>query len=298
MAQMQQIQFKITKGMNQDTDIQEFSQNQAFRLFNIKTQTADSSVSGNLTNEKGNSIIYGSDGNQINIFGDIVGMIQCTDSMVVLFVCVDSAAYNTTINVIYRLTYEEQSDTINVRILAKGDFNIHKFVENGGDVKEVEISGLFVYENSNIQKIYWVDGINQLRFINIADSNPLFQSDKSPHGYIEDVELLNSKPSFKVDHHIEVIRNSGGGSFTSGVIQYAFTYFNKYGAETNIVDITPLYYVGEINRGVAADKVVGCSFTVNIYNPDTSFEYIRVYSIQRTSLNGTPIVKVVGDIKI
>jgi hypothetical protein len=82
------------------------------------------------------------------------------------------------------------------------------------------------------------------------------------------------------------------------VIQYAFTYFNKYGAETNIVDMTPLYYISEDTRGVREDEVVGCSFKVTIKNPDTSFDYIRLYSIQRTSLNGAPIVKIVGDLKL
>jgi len=55
-----------------------------------------------------------------------------------------------------------------------------------------------------------VDGINQLRYLNIADSN-----DSLP---ITEANKLNSCPSFKMDHHIEVKRINGGGVFTSGVI--------------------------------------------------------------------------------
>lgn len=36
---------------------------------------------------------------------------------------------------------------------------------------------LSFYENENIQKIYWVDGKNQPRFINIAEVSPTYNSD-------------------------------------------------------------------------------------------------------------------------
>ena len=115
---------------------------------------------------------------------------------------------------------------------------------------------------------------------------------------ITDEIYLDSSPEFKLNHIIEVERVAGGGIFTAGVIQYAFTYYMKYGAETGIVDMTPLYYISEVERGLLADETVGCSFKVKIKNPDTRFDYLRLYSIQRTSLNGTPLVKIVKDIKL
>lgn len=280
MAQVQQLQFKITKGMNQDIDVQSSVPNQAFKLFNIKNQSIDSSTYGDLTNEKGNSIMKDSIGDNLYISGTVLGIIQCTDNIVILF-----TYESPTVNTIYKITYLSNTDRLNAKTIAQGNFNIPK---------DAEISGLFVYENSELQKIYWVDGYNQLRYINIADTNPLIQGTNK----ITDANFLNSKPSFKLDHNLTVERISGGGAFTSGVIQYAFTYFTKYGAETNIVDISPLYYISEDTRGCAADEVVGCSFKVSIQNPDSNFDYIRLYSIQRSSLNGTPIVKIVNDIKI
>lgn len=288
MAGLQQQQFKITRGMNQDIDIQSSSPEFAFRLFNIKNQTLDNSSANNLTNEKGNTEIRLVDaltGSRYYIAGTVVGVIQCTPDTAVLFTYVSSSS-----NTIYKLTYAKDSDTIKVRVLASGNFGIPKTYIKDGKVTDVNVSGIFVYEHSELQKIYWVDGINQLRYLNIADSN-----DALP---ITDENKLNSNPSFKMDHHIEVKRVPGGGVFTAGVIQYAFTYFNKNGAETNIVDITPLYYIGEETRGLQADEKVGCSYEVSIKNPDTSFDYIRLYSIMRTSLNATPVVRIVSDIKL
>lgn len=288
MAGLQQQQFKLTGGMNQDIDIQSSSPQLAYRLFNIKNQTLESSNSGNLTNEKGNSLIQLVDANtgaDYYIAGTIIGIIQCTPDISVVFTYISP-----TENVIYKFTYDKDNDVIRVRVVAKGNFGIPKTHLKDGKVKDTDISGIFVYEHSELQKIYWVDGINQLRYLNIANSN-----ENLP---VTDVNKLNSCPSFKMNHHLEVKRIAGGGVFTAGVIQYAFTYFNKNGAETNIVDMTPLYYIGEENRGLQANETVGCSYEVTVKNPDTSFDYIRIYSIMRTSLNGTPVVRIVNDIKL
>lgn len=288
MGTLRQYQYKIVKGMNQDIDIQSSSPDTAFRLFNIKNQTLGNSSSNNLTNEKGNSTIKLVDYTNLQevvISGIIIGVVQCTSSMAVLFTYVDD-----THNYIYKLVYDIQNDYIRVKTVAYGDLDIPISHTVEGKQINTEICGIFSYEHSELQKVYWVDGVNQLRYLNIADSN-----DKLP---ITEANKLNSSPTFNVNHHIEVERINGGGIFQSGVVQYAFTYFNKYGAETNIVDMTPLYYISEETRGVREDEAVGCSFKVTIKNPDTSFDYARVYSIQRTSLNGDPIVKIVGDIKL
>lgn len=313
----EQLHYKIVKGMNQDVDIQTSSPDTAFRLFNIKNQTLDSANSNNLTNEKGNSIIPLKKEKQpslqeqelenyehledTNINGTILGIIQCTANVAVLFTYEEyiEDEKKKVRNIIYKLvygTYKDSNDDsikecIRVKEVAKGNFGIPLVHTVDGKDVNTEISGIFSYEHSELQKIYWVDGVNQLRYLNIADSN-----DKNFP--ITDVNKLNSSPSLKMDHHLEVERISGGGIFTSGVIQYAFTYFNKYGAETNIVDMTPLLYISEDTRGVREDETVGCSFKITIKNPDTSFDYARVYSIQRFSLNGNPVVKIVGDIKL
>lgn len=288
MGLLQQQQYKIVRGLNQDIDIQSASTDTAFRLFNIKNQTLDNASSNNLTNEKGNTEIAVVDyatKEEIALSGNILGVIQCTADTVVIFTYVDN---NT--NIIYKVQYNALTDVLEARIVAKGNFGIPLTYEKNGITVNTVVSGIFSYEHSELQKVYWVDGVNQMRYLNISDSNK--------HLPITEENLLNSSPTFAMNHHISVERIIGGGMFQSGVIQYAFTYFNKYGAETSIVDMTPLYYISEDTKGVREDEVVGCSFKVTIQNPDTSFDYIRLYSIQRTSLNGAPIVKIVGDLKL
>ena len=83
-----------------------------------------------------------------------------------------------------------------------------------------------------------------------------------------------------------------------GVIQYAFTYFNKYAQESNIFYTSPLYYVSYNNRGASPEDKVSNSFSITISNIDTSFDYLRIYSIHRTSINATPTVNKVVDLAL
>lgn len=284
---LKQYAVKITKGMNQDLSMQVPSPDTAYKLLNIKNQIIDSNSSEALINEKGTSFIplYFNNTLKTQITGDIIGVVECSSTCIVVFV-----RESKTENVVYKVEYlnKYNRDNAKVTTIARGNFNF-------GD----NIKGIFCYENSELQKVYWVDGVNQLRYINIADSN-IYHKNNNPTGKLPITSeiYMNSSPEFKLEHTITVERITGGGIFTAGVIQYAFTYYMKYGAETSIVDMTPLYYIGDSNRGLEADETVGCSFRIKIDKPDYRFDYIRLYSIQRTSINGTPIVKIVKDIAL
>jgi hypothetical protein len=98
---------------------------------------------------------------------------------------------------------------------------------------------------------------------------------------------------------ITVVRNDlASGLFSSGVIQYAFTYYNKYGQESNIFYTTPLQYISFSNRGASPEDKVSNSFTITIKDPDSRFDYVRVYSIHRASIDATPNVLNVVDLPV
>lgn len=148
------------------------------------------------------------------------------------------------------------------------------------------IQAIPYYENENIQKVYWTDGLNQPRFINIV-GNKIIKS-------INDINFL---PELKFEEDIKIFKQFNG-SFHSGVIQYAFTYYNTFGYESNIFYTSPLLYISNFERGGRPDEIISNSFEITIDNPDTNFEFIRVYSIHRTSLNAAPVCKIVTDLKL
>ena len=148
MAGLQQQQFKITGGMNQDIDVQSSSPTLAYRLFNIKNQTLENSNMNNLTNENGNSqlmLIDALTGEYFSIAGTVIGIIQCTPSVAVLFTYISSSS-----NAIYKLTYDKDADNIKVRTVARGNFGIPKTHIKDGKTQDMQISGVFVYEHSEV----------------------------------------------------------------------------------------------------------------------------------------------------
>lgn len=152
-----------------------------------------------------------------------------------------------------------------------------------------KIEAIAYYENNNIQKIYWTDGNNPPRVINIVakDDTTKYYNDTS----------FDFIPTLKLKETVSVTKQLGVGTFESGVIQYAFTYCRNHLQESNIFWTTPLYYISPSDRGASPEEKVSCSFKITITNVEyENFDYIRVYSIQRTSLNGTPIAKRVADI--
>lgn len=182
------------------------------------------------------------------------------------------------------------------------------------------IEAIGVYETELVQKVYWVDGINQPRVINIAKpeykipkkylvnginlSGPIYSTDGDINTYLKTNYPYGFylKGSFdfvrelSLQESIDITKIYGQGEFSPGTIQYAFSYYNKYEQESNICYVTPIYYVSPKGRGGKADEKVSNSFKIEILSPDTRFEYIRIFSIHRTSINATPVVKVVADI--
>ena len=128
-------------------------------------------------------------------------------------------------------------------------------------------------------KIYWVDGINQPRFVNISDK---YLNEHSNNILIDFVSEFKS--NFNVSIEKTFIGESG---FKSGIIQYIFTYSNKYGQETNPIHITSVYYLTHPNRGGSEEDKLNCQFNIKLTNLDTNnYDTINIYSIVRTSLGG------------
>ena len=146
------------------------------------------------------------------------------------------------------------------------------------------------YENDYIQKVYWTDGKNPPRLINIVDNNIRHTDCDTQFDFIRELAL---------QEEVTIQKQLGSsGSFAPGVIQYAFTYYNKHGQETNIFYTSPLLYVSHKDRGASPEDKVENAFKITVRNIDKSFDYVRIYSIQRTSINAVPIVKRVQDINI
>ena len=265
-----QVQFK-TVGMQRDLSESAFNPKFAYENKNIRITPIDDNTLFSITNEKGN-ISLPIEGIGDYIEGTPIGQAIIANEWIV-FTTGDK-------DTIYKLWFE--GGTLKGTILYSGDLNFSV---------EHPIETLIFYENDDIKKVYWVDGLNQPRVINIAATEEVISkwNDRS-FDFVASLELKET---------VNIKRNLiANGVFAPGVIQYVFTYYNKYGQESNVFYSSPLYYVSFNNRGASPEDMVSNSFDIEISGVDKSFDYLRIYSIHRTSIDSVPEVKRVVDLPV
>ena len=268
----------IPKGMTKDVSDSKLGSEYYIDALNIRLTAQDDNTLMSITNAKGNK--------QITLDSAILGSYlghAVLNSYIVIFTVNDSTGY------IYRIDTENNYHTV---LLAYGPF---------GFDTDHPIETLPMYEKEDVQKIYWIDGKNQPRFINIAD--------KIKSGIIvprTSATVPSSKTAFDfvatmaLNEKVTITRNEATiGTISAGTIQYALTYYNLYGQETNIFHQSSLNYISYNNRGASPeDTTVSASFTLKLENLDSNFEFVRIYAIHRTSLNAVPTVRRVVDLPV
>ena len=207
---------------------------------------------------------------EVTIIGETLGYAVLNKYLVLFTKWIDPTNNLNTVDYIFRIEF---SDKFVLTTLYYGNlgFNINNPIET-----------LPIYENEDIQKVYWVDGLNQPRMINVAASENVRSNWKD--------FSFDAVPTLKLQEEVKIERNQiANGVFAPGVIQYIFTYYNKYGQESNPFYTSPLYYTSFNDRGGSPEDKVSNSFNITIKNADSNFDYVRIYSLLRTSLDGTPL---------
>jgi hypothetical protein len=327
------IQFK-TKGMQRDLSASAFNPEYSYENKNVRVMPTDESTLLSLINEKGNKK-SGIAGVGDHIKGIPIGQALVNNELIIfaagdddyrladitpnifeapdIFPCdvliTDLTAREDTANDITPdlssvkdITFIDCPYKLNIDVDSMLDDRIYKLWFNNGVLTgkrlfrgnlgfnyKHPIETISFYENADIRKVYWTDGLNQPRVINIAAASDVVSK--------WNTDSFNFVRTLSLNEEITIERNIvANGSFAPGVIQYAFTYFNKYGQESNIFYTSPLYYISYNNRGASPEDKVSNSFNIEVVNVDRRFDYIRIYSIHRTSINATPDVRRVVDL--
>ena len=327
------VQFK-TKGMQRDLSASAFNPEYSYENKNVRVMSTDESTLLSLINEKGNKK-SGIAGVGDHIKGIPIGQALVNNELIIfaagdddyrladitpnifeapdIFPC-DVLITNLTagedtanditpdLSSVKDITFIDCPYKLNIDVDSMLDDRIYKLWFNNGVLTgkrlfrgnlgfnyKHPIETISFYENADIRKVYWTDGLNQPRVINIAAASDVVSK--------WNTDSFNFVRTLSLNEEITIERNIvANGSFAPGVIQYAFTYFNKYGQESNIFYTSPLYYISYNNRGASPEDKVSNSFNIEVVNVDRRFDYIRIYSIHRTSINATPDVRRVVDL--
>lgn len=270
------IQWIIT-GMQRDVTPSKFSPKHAYENYNLRLTAKEDNTLLSITNEKGTKqhTITGLDNSLIQ--GTYLGHAVLNRYLIIFTV-------NESSN-IYKLEYDPNNNTFTGTLFFTDAYKEEKLNFNRFN----PIETVTMYENEDIQKVYWTDGLNPPKFLNIVEPNSLRL----------DAKYFSFAPKISLNEEIEIVKNTtSNGLFNPGTIQYAFTYFNRFGQETNIFYTSPLNYISYLDRGADVDSTVSNSFNIKFTNISTDFDYLRMYSIQRTSVDTTPTVRKIQDIKI
>jgi len=150
--------------------------------------------------------------------------------------------------------------------------------------------------NDKYVKVYFSDSYNKVRHFNANDPT-LFSKQSNQFDLLADVVFV--KP--------QVTQILTGGNYQSGVVQYAYQLYNKYGTETvmsplsNQIPLTSStdgYGTSDAFKGDPIEINTGKAIKIKIGSIDTRFEYIKLYAIHSKVDTISPEIKLIADQKI
>ncbi len=309
---IQKAKFNFVKGMNQDVSKSLHPGDFYYEGSAIRIVNTDSQSSYSVTNEKGNKFeltmpmpVIDSSNNRIEYDGKYLPFENTPDNEILHSALPSSSGVQTIIghvttrdSIVLMTTDNNGFDCIwNIEGVLKNTFNIILlYCRNLFFNTSNPIQALFNYENEIIRKIYWVDGVNQLRFLNLnhsidnGDYENLIDLNASSINVVGDYKM--SQPSlFKIN---------SGGSHTAGMIQYTYNLYKIGGSQTSLSTFSKLISLdkGDKFGGGNINESVGSSPTLNIKGLDSKYTHIKVYSVKYTSYNETPTVNLLIDERI
>lgn len=269
----------LNMGMNRDLSISKAENKFAFENFNIRITENEKNSLLSVTNEKGNRRV-----GDFYIPGCVLG--YCVVNKYAVIFTTEGEGFDH----IYRIDYLSKDQFRRVTIF-NGNLNFSK--DRG-------IETLGVYEKDDVIKVYWLDGINQPRVVNIIGGldtkngefilSTTYGGKRTQFDFVMEIEFADSCKIVK-DYDIH-------GQWPSGVVQYFFTYSKRYGQESSIFWSSQLFQLTYKDRAASENDVVNCGFRIGITYPDPSFDFVNIYRVIRTSLNGTAQAKFVAQIEI
>jgi len=168
-----------------------------------------------------------------------------------------------------------------------------KFVNNLGLSNDTKLDIITNVEGSDNKNVYWADGSNQLRKLNISGDESLL----TPPEGIDQNPASNMLPP-------RIIDVNETGNFGSGSVVYAYTYMNDNGIQTKL---SPISHSIDIHRGFGLDNnenhcghdlhsipiEYNKSVTIQIPNINSNFSKLSLYRLYWSSSNGDPDVRII-----
>lgn len=268
----------LNSGMSRDESISKVGNTSAYENKNVRLVASDTGTMLSVTNERGTKTATLSS----SIVGNIIGWVVLNDTLVLF------TTGETNFGKIYKLDYNASVsyDFVVTDLLGTAVDNIDlDFSES------YPIEAIAYYETDSIQKVYWIDGKHPLRLINIAASAAERATWKS--------DTFDSVKSIKFGVSCDINKTYDGSTRNNGTIQYFLTYYNRHMQESGFALVSDIVYLAPETGDKSADGTNNVSVNLHFSNLDKdNYQSFRVYSIFRSSYNGTAVANLVSDLEI
>lgn len=155
------------------------------------------------------------------------------------------------------------------------------------------ISSVCKWESDDLVKIYWCDGVHQIRVLNVATTHTNLN-----------VDALNISPKSQLPPLF--FKGLGTGGLKAGKYQYCYQLFNPRTSETSISILSPIITVSrslENNNsqdiyGSPKEETTNRSIKLQTTVDTNSFSKARIISIYYSSNTAEPIITVIDEIGV
>lgn len=278
--------------LDRDTAYNKVDPTSYYDCRNFRITSNDPSKSGALSSVKGNKPLSG-DFSTVGYPDDkIIGNVPIRDKMIIFTTNNDETSPTSSYGRIWSAPFTDDAVNMNdIDLLYSGllNFSMQHPIEDA----------VAFYENEDLQKIYWTDNYNDLRFCNIADPD---LSTKDPDEFNIVQQFYSATPQFS-----KMI----SGSIPVGMIQYAFRLYKLNGPVSNFSNTSQLiplteYSLSSTNtykfkgsdrldsQGNALSSGKGITMTIDLSSVSTdNYDRIEVVAIHYSALNEVPNIYIV-----
>lgn len=291
----------FAQGIDKDSSKNKYDNTHYYHAENFRMLTQDEMSSGALENIKGSRL-------RVNFTegansADIISMYTLYNTVIIWTnqFAAEGIDYIWSIP-INDLKDAEENDTI-ITITSTEDY-----VHNGGYLVYKADMGLSttdpIYavgriENALLKKIYWVDGVNRLRHLNIVHNS---ETNDLENLTVDQLEVIGN-----IDFSIPEITNIVSGNLKAGKVQYTYQLYKIGGAETVFASpsgLVPLTNssdsasTSENYRGSDIDDSTGKSVRGEITINQAGYERIRIVALHYSDYNLDPEIRIIEEKEI
>jgi hypothetical protein len=293
------------KGMNKDSDKSVQPKDSYLDALNFRIVTSEGASTGAFENVKGNHLLAGFYGLPEGMY--ICGSVRVRDYIVIFMTTnTGTPVHGVGRNVILKIYINSTTEDLNGPIWVLYDDN-----ENAGTGNDTldfstayPIKAIARYETTTIQKVYFTDGINHLRYMDVGKNLTITGNVHSGNNYMATSmfeflpEFISSRP---------VLADIVGGELMTGMVQYAYQLYRLNGAETAFSPVSDMIHLvadndfanNTLSYGGSPESVnsgKGCKLT--IVNSNNGYNRLRLVRIHYSTLNSIPVITICNEIEI